>query len=72
MQLIANWRRIVRRAWSFRLIAVAGVLSGCEVVLPYFVADMPMRVFAVLSFAVTVLALAARLVAQRSMQDDQT
>lgn len=71
VQLIDDWQRVARKAWSFRLIALAGMLSGCEVALPYFVADMPMRLFAALSFAVTVAALVARLVAQRSMQNDQ-
>lgn len=34
MKLVANWRRILRKAWSVRQILLAGVLSGLEVALP--------------------------------------
>lgn len=67
MHLKDDWKLILRRAWSVRLILLAGLLSGCEVVLPLFVADIPRNVFAALSIVATTAALVARLVAQRGL-----
>lgn len=64
MQLLSDWKWIVRRAWSVRFGAAAAVLSGIEVVLPMFPDLMPRGVFALASFAATGAALIARLVAQ--------
>lgn len=69
MNLSTHWKKIAKRAWSFRLIAVAGVLSGCELVLPMFSWAMPRGLFAALSFFSTAAALIARLVAQKDMAD---
>lgn len=68
MQLHEDWRRIVRRAWSFRLIGLAALLSGCEAALPFVDLDLPAGLFAGLSFAVTGAALVARVVAQKGMR----
>lgn len=70
MRLVDDWRRVVRKAWSVRLLALAAVLSGLEIVVPMFPDAMPRGVFAALSFALTCAAFAARLLAQRSMNDD--
>lgn len=67
MHLIEEWRLIVRKAWSFKLLALAGVLSGIEVILPYFSEAIPRGVFTGLSFFVTCAALVARIVAQPKM-----
>ena len=32
-RLLPDWRDILRRAWSIRLMLLAGLLSGCEAVL---------------------------------------
>lgn len=69
MHLIANWRKIVKKAWSFRLIAVAGILSGCELIIPMFSGLLPRGAFAAISFCATAGALIARLVAQKDMAD---
>jgi hypothetical protein len=34
MKLVANWRAVLRCAWSIRLMILAGLLSGVEVALP--------------------------------------
>lgn len=67
MKLIDEWRVIIRKAWSFRLLALAGVLSGVEVILPYFGDAIPRGIFTGLSFLVTCAALIARIVAQPKM-----
>ncbi|MEP9388208.1 hypothetical protein [Mesorhizobium sp. KR9-304] len=34
MRLVANWRAVLTRAWSMRLMSLAGLLSGMEIALP--------------------------------------
>jgi hypothetical protein len=49
--------------------AIASILSGCEAVLPYAEFVLPRGSFALLSFVIVTLALLARFVAQRDIQD---
>lgn len=67
MRLISDWKDVLRKAWSIRLMLLAGALSGAEIALPLaegFV-DMPRGVFAGLSGLATAAAFVARLLAQR-------
>lgn len=68
-ELAPDWRDILRRAWSVRLIVLAAVLSGLEVALPFIpvLERVPMGVFAALSALVTAAALVARIVAQKGL-----
>ncbi|MBL3560916.1 hypothetical protein [Rhodovulum sulfidophilum] len=68
MHLVPQWRALIRRAWSIRLILVAGLLSGAEAGLSLASPDLlgiPRGLFAGLSALVTAAAFAARLIAQR-------
>lgn len=65
LRLLPNWPTVLRRAWSIRLIIVAGLLSGCELVLPLYQDVLPRGTFAAASMIVTVTAFVARLVVQR-------
>jgi hypothetical protein len=67
MKLYDNWLEIVRKAWSIRLMVLAGVLSAAEVLLPLFMHDMPRSVFATLSAIAVAGAFVARLVAQKDV-----
>lgn len=67
MQLYPNWKELIRRAWSIRLLVLAGILSGLEVILPFFSEDIPRNLFAVLSFIAVAAAFVARLVAQKGI-----
>lgn len=69
MNLAHDWRRIIKKAWSFRLVALAAVLSGGEVVLPLAESAIPHGVFAAASFVVTAAALVARITAQPKMHE---
>lgn len=67
MKLYDNWKEILRKAWSIRFLAMAGLLSGAEVILPLFHDDIPKNIFATLSMVFVTAAFVARLVAQRDV-----
>lgn len=68
MKMIPEWRRIIKRAWSIRLMLIAGLLSGLEVALPFFADSMPRGVFAAASGVTVMAAFVARLIAQKDSQ----
>lgn len=72
-KLVPNAGRVLRRAWSIRLILAAGILSGCEIALPIIdqVVTIPRGVFAALSGLVTCGALISRLVAQENLKGNE-
>lgn len=72
MNLVENWRRVLRHAWSIRLMILAGVLSGAEVALPILGAAeiLPAGVLAALSFVATAGAFIARLIAQKQVSGE--
>ena len=67
--LIRDWRQVLKRAWSVRLILTAGLLSGAEVALPLLPLPIPPGLFAALSAFTTAAAFVARLLAQKDMTD---
>lgn len=67
MKLYDNWKDILKRAWSIRFMVLAAVLSGIEVILPFFNESIPKNIFAALSFVCVAAAFIARLVAQRDV-----
>jgi hypothetical protein len=68
MKLYDNWRDILKKAWSVRLMLLAGILSGCEIVLPFYADVFPRNTFALLSFLAVFAALISRIVAQRGIE----
>ena len=70
MTLLPDWKRILKKAWSVRLMALASILSGCEAVLPYAEFILPRGSFAAASFVIVTAALLSRFVVQKSMSDD--
>lgn len=72
MRIVANWRDVLLRAWSIRLILLAALLSGLEVAFPLFgdALPIPAGLFAGLSFIITAGAFIARIVAQKGLSDD--
>lgn len=69
--LVKNWRDVLRRAWSVRLLIVAGLLSGLEVALPLIdgLYEIPRGVFAALSGLTVAGAFVARFIAQKGLSD---
>lgn len=67
----ADWKKIITKAWSIRLIGLAFVLTGVEVFLAIYGPPLwlPLGVFAALSSLTTAGAFAARLYAQKDFED---
>lgn len=73
MKLVANWRAVLARAWSVRLMAAAFVLTVLEVALPLLdgLLPIPPYTFAALSGLATAGAFVARLVAQNNVSGEK-
>lgn len=69
--LLQNWRDVLKKAWSVRLIVLAAALSGLEAAcaLGGDLLPIPRGSFALLSGVVGCAAFAARLLAQRNLND---
>lgn len=73
MKPIANWRAVLRYAWSVRLNALCAVLIGLDATIPYLegVLPVPQGVFAAIAFAVAVGAMIARFIPQKTISGDE-
>lgn len=69
MKLLPNWKAILWRAWSVRLMIVAAVLSGLETsfTLAGNFLNLPRGLFALLAFFATCGAFIARFAAQNDI-----
>lgn len=70
MKLLPDWKIILRKAWSVRLIVLAAIFSAAEVVVPLFYDAMPRNTFALLSGVTTAAALIARLIMQQDVPNE--
>lgn len=68
--LVQNWRAVLKHAWSIKLITVAGLLSGAEVLVPLLQEQVPRGIFAALAAATAAGAFIARIMAQASLRED--
>lgn len=66
IHLADNWKEILQKAWSVRLIILAGVLTGIEAILPFIGRDIPG--FRWITLLVVAGALIARLLAQKDIK----
>ena len=71
MALVWNWRAVLTRAWSVRLIVLAAILSGAEVALPMLdgILPIPPGTFAAVAGFVSAGALLARITAQKDVPE---
>lgn len=70
MKLYTNWKEIVKKAWSIKFIILAGILSGVEVILPFFAESIPRGTFATLTLLSVSGAFISRIVVQRDLNED--
>lgn len=70
MMLVPNWRKVLKHAWSVRLIVLAGLLTGCEGILPLLPVLLPsltVQIVALVTFAVLAAAVISRFIAQEKV-----
>lgn len=73
MTLIEEWKTVLFRAWSVRLLSVAALLQVLDLLgafgdmLPFLQDVLPARTFTWLSILCTVAAFAARLIQQQAV-----
>ena len=70
MKLSTNWRMIVKKAWSFRLLVIAGMFTTAEAILPYFTGAIPRGTFALLTLVSVTGGMIARIVAQKEFKNE--
>lgn len=68
MRLNENWRRILGKSWSLRLVALIGVLQVLDAILPLLGASIPPGAMTVLSILAALGAAAARVIAQPDIE----
>ncbi len=71
--LIPDWKRVLRYAWSIRLIALTCLFSALEFALPFAHGWLPLRpgTFALLAFIVSIAAFVLRLIPQKTISGDR-
>lgn len=69
MNLLPEWRAVLVKAWSVRLIAIAVVLDGLSTAFPYLqdALGVPVGTFGAISGIVSAFALLARVIAQDNL-----
>ncbi len=68
MKLIDEWRIVLNKAWSVKFQVIAALFSALEVALPLVKPDgTSNNVFAILAGVTTLLAIVARVLAQKEI-----
>ena len=63
--LLPDWKKIAKKAWSMRLMAVAAFFAGCEAILPFVDDVLAPRPLAFIAFVVVVGSMLTRLMVQK-------
>lgn len=59
-----DWKNILKRAWSIRFWAVAILLQGIELLIPYYAENLPQGLFSILSLMAMIGGMYARFIIQ--------
>lgn len=70
MQLVSDWRRILRRAWSVRFMLLAVALNGLGAVWFALSDHVPIKLFIAGGVIVPLLAFISRIIHQPGVRDD--
>jgi hypothetical protein len=62
-----EWKTIAKKAWSFRFMVLAGLLTTAEVLLPLYTDILPRGLFAILTLVAVTGGLIARIVVQKDL-----
>lgn len=70
MTLLPDWRDVLKKAWSVKFLALAGLVAGCETVLQLGgAAFLPAWVVPALTAFLTFLGILARVLAQHEAEE---
>ena len=70
MKLHSNWRLILRKAWSIRLVVLSAIFSAAQLVIPVYGDVLPRDAFAILSALACAGAIIARVFTQKEFPDE--
>lgn len=72
MELLYNWKLILKHAWSVRLMLLAALVDGINAAWPYFENFIPVTqpIFGSIGGLLTIAAIVARFVAQKPISGD--
>lgn len=65
MKLISNWRAVLARAWSVRLIVVGALVQGAALYWSAFEGALDARIFFAIGLALQVASVLSRVVDQK-------
>ena len=68
-ELIPEWRRTLRKAWSIRFIILAGLLTSAEILLPVFSDQFDRGTFAIATFFAVTGAFITRVLVQKDLDE---
>lgn len=71
MELLADWKKVFRKAWSVRLALLSAVLSGVEIGVQLLASARPTPYFAMAAAVSSMAAGIARVVSQPKMHDEK-
>lgn len=69
MNLAPDWKKILRKAWSVKLVVISALFTAAEVVVPLFYDQLPRNMFALLSGVTAAGALIARVIMQKDLDE---
>lgn len=69
LQVGATWRKVLRKAWSVRLSALAAVFMAAEIALPMLSPRVPPYLFVLLALVASLGSIWARVLVQKNMQE---
>lgn len=64
-----DYKLILKKAWSIRFIALAGLFSTAEAVLPLFADELPRGAFALATAVAIIGALVSRITVQQGLSN---
>lgn len=69
--LIDDWKKVIKKAGSFRWAVISGLLAGAGVVLPFFYDSMNPKVFLLLVMVTSIGGAVLRVSKQKAFHDDE-
>lgn len=69
MHLVDDWKAIVRRAWSWWIMALISILSLIEAVFPFYTDMLDRTTAAIVTAALAIAGMVARLIAQKGLSE---